>query len=69
MEVVEDCNRTTMQAEYDVYRNITATNRKMVTIRPGTSLASIAVPASKKCLELSHNERNDLSVYIVVVVA
>jgi hypothetical protein len=50
MEVVEDCSRTTMQAEYEVYRNITSTNRKIVMIRPGTPLASIAVPAGKKFL-------------------
>jgi hypothetical protein len=60
MEVVEDCSRTTMQAEYEVYRKITATNRKMVIILPGTPLASIAVPANKKFLELNHNEGNVL---------
>jgi hypothetical protein len=57
-----------MQAEYEVYRKITATNRKMVMILPGTPLASIAVPASKKFLQLNHNEGNVLPLYFVGVI-
>jgi hypothetical protein len=48
MEVVEDWSRTTMQAEYEVYRKITSTKRKMVMMRPGTPFASTIVPEGRR---------------------
>lgn len=36
-----------MQAEYEVYRKMTATNREMVIILPGTRWASTVMPAGK----------------------
>lgn len=47
MEVVDDCRRATMQAEYEVYRKMTATRREMVIILPGTRWASTVMPTGK----------------------
>jgi hypothetical protein len=47
MEVVDDCSRATMQAEYEVYRKMTVTKREMVIILPGTRWASTVMPAGK----------------------
>lgn len=52
MEVVEDWSRTTILAEYEVYRKITATKRNMVMMRPESPFASIVEPKGRKFFQI-----------------